>query len=51
MPGWRWVFIIEGVVPIFAGFATLFFLPNRPENAKWLPPEERDACRRLWAIF
>ncbi len=20
--GWRWVFIIEGVLPIFAGFAT-----------------------------
>jgi len=42
LPGWRWVFIIEGIAPILAGFVTIFFLPDRPEKAKWLPPEERD---------
>ena len=39
--GWRWVFILQGLVPILAGFATLFFLPDRPEKAAWLRPEER----------
>lgn len=42
MPGWRWVFILQGIAPVFAGFATIFFLPDRPEKAAWLPREERD---------
>jgi MFS transporter, ACS family, tartrate transporter len=41
LPGWRWIFIIQGIVPIFAGFATIFFLPDRPKKATWLAPEER----------
>jgi ACS family tartrate transporter-like MFS transporter len=42
LPGWRWIFIIQGLVPVLAGFVTLFFLPNRPENASWLQPEEKE---------
>jgi sugar phosphate permease len=42
LAGWRWIFILEGIVPVLAGFATLFFLPDRPAQAKWLLPEERD---------
>lgn len=42
LAGWRWVFLLEGVVPIFAGIATLFFLPNRPQDATWLPDDERN---------
>lgn len=41
IPGWRWIFILEGVAPILAGCATIFFLPDRPSKAPWLPPEER----------
>src|SRR5207248_1111366 len=41
MPGWRWVFILQGVVPIVAGVVTLFFLPDRPEKASWLPEDEK----------
>jgi ACS family tartrate transporter-like MFS transporter len=40
LPGWRWIFILEGIIPIFAGFVTLFFLPDRPEKARWLPADE-----------
>ena len=42
LPGWRWIFIIQGAVPILAGFLTLFFLPDRPEKARWLLPEEKE---------
>jgi ACS family tartrate transporter-like MFS transporter len=42
LPGWRWIFILEGVAPVLAGIATLFFLPNRPSAAKWLRPDERE---------
>jgi len=41
LPGWRWVYILQGAVPILAGFVTLFFLPNRPEQARWLPEDEK----------
>ncbi|MFQ3593721.1 MAG: MFS transporter, partial [Gemmataceae bacterium] len=41
LPGWRWIYILQGAVPILAGFVTLFFLPNRPEQAHWLPQDEK----------
>lgn len=42
LEGWRWIFIIEGIVPIIAGILTFAFLPDRPEKAEWLPADERD---------
>jgi MFS transporter, ACS family, tartrate transporter len=42
LQGWRWIFILEGVAPFLAGFATIFFLPDRPAKATWLSAEERD---------
>jgi ACS family tartrate transporter-like MFS transporter len=42
LDGWRWIFIVEGILPVLAGFVTLFFLPDRPARAAWLPPAERD---------
>lgn len=42
LDGWRWVFIIEGIIPVLAGFVTIFFLPNRPKDANWLPADERE---------
>lgn len=39
--GWRWLFIFEGMPAIFFGVVTIFFLTDRPEQAKWLPEEER----------
>ena len=41
LPGWRWIFLLQGIAPVLAGIATPFFLPDRPDKAKWLPPEER----------
>ncbi|HEX3998028.1 MAG TPA: MFS transporter [Pirellulales bacterium] len=40
--GWRWVFIVEGALPVLAGIATFFLLPNRPSEARWLNEEERN---------
>src|SRR5437867_4870031 len=42
MPGWRWLFIIEGVPAIFFGVLTLFYLSDRPSQAKWLLLDERE---------
>jgi MFS transporter, ACS family, tartrate transporter len=42
LSGWRWIFILEGIAPVLAGVATLFFLPDRPAAARWLRPDERE---------
>jgi hypothetical protein len=41
LKGWQWLFIIEAVPSlILAGFV-LFYLTDRPADARWLLPEER----------
>ena len=42
VPGWRWLFLLEGIPAVVLGIATLFVLPNRPHEVRWLPPNERD---------
>lgn len=42
LPGWRIMFLIEGLLPILFGLATLRFLTSRPEEAEWLSRGERD---------
>jgi len=44
--GWRWLFLLEGIPAILLGFVVLRVLPDRPETATWLPPEERDWLRQ-----
>jgi len=39
--GWQWVFLIEGIPSILAGFVTWFYLTDRPEQAHWLTAEQR----------
>jgi MFS family permease len=41
-PGWRWVFILEGIPSIILGVVTLFILTDRPQQAKWLPDDEKE---------
>ncbi len=38
---WQWLFIVEAVPSIIAGFVTMVFLQDSPEKAKWLNAEER----------
>jgi len=40
--GWRWLLLLEGLPAVLLGIVTLFFLTERPEEARWLPPEERE---------
>ena len=42
IPGWRWLFILEGIPAVLLGLTTLFFLTDWPREANWLPPDERD---------
>ncbi len=40
--GWRWLFLLEGGPAVVLGIATIFVLPDRPNEARWLQPRERD---------
>jgi MFS transporter, ACS family, tartrate transporter len=42
LKGWQWLFLIEGLPAVLLGIATLYFLTDRPEQATWLAPEERE---------
>lgn len=39
--GWKWMFLLEGLPTVILGFVVLRYLTDRPENASWLPPENR----------
>ncbi len=41
LPGWRWLFILEGTPAIVLGVVTLFYLTDWPAQARWLPDDER----------
>ncbi|KAF9890929.1 hypothetical protein FE257_005186 [Aspergillus nanangensis] len=43
--GWRWVFIIEGLLTCVVAIIWFFVLPGFPEEAKWLTEEEREFLR------
>ncbi|MFN0085918.1 MAG: MFS transporter [Blastocatellia bacterium] len=41
LPGWRWVYILEGIPAVLFGVITLFYLTDRPHQARWLPDDEK----------
>jgi MFS transporter, ACS family, tartrate transporter len=43
LDGWQWVFIAWGLPATILGVIVFFALTDRPREAKWLTPEERDA--------
>jgi ACS family tartrate transporter-like MFS transporter len=40
--GWQWMFIIEAIPALILGVVVLFYMTDRPEQAKWLSDEERN---------
>jgi ACS family tartrate transporter-like MFS transporter len=41
LAGWQWLFLLEGIPSIILGFVALYYLTDRPEQARWLTPAER----------
>lgn len=42
LPGWRWLFILQGLPAVALGIVTPFYLTDHPKDAGWLAPGERD---------
>lgn len=42
-PGWYWMFLIEGLLAILAGFWTFFYLDDDLTRARFLTDEEKNA--------
>ena len=40
--GWRWLLLLEGAPAIGCGIASWIYLTDRPSQAHWLEPQERD---------
>ncbi|CAH0016681.1 unnamed protein product [Clonostachys rhizophaga] len=49
LPGWRWLFILEGLASIVASIIIFFLMPDYPSNSKRFLKEEEMilACNRL----
>jgi ACS family tartrate transporter-like MFS transporter len=47
--GWQWLFLIEGLPAVVLGLIVLGVLTDRPEDARWLAPAERDWLARRMA--
>jgi ACS family tartrate transporter-like MFS transporter len=45
LAGWQWLFLVEGLPAILLGVIVLFYLDERPEEARWLSSVERDWLR------
>ncbi|MGH7224110.1 MAG: MFS transporter, partial [Gemmataceae bacterium] len=42
LKGWQWLFLLEGLPTVLLGVLALFYLTDRPEQASWLTPAQRD---------
>lgn len=49
MAGWQLMFAVEGLLASLVGVWAFFFLTDRPEEASWMPPAEREALGELLA--
>ena len=43
LQGWQWMFLVEGFMAVALGITAFWYLDNKPANARWLPPDEKQA--------
>ncbi len=40
--GWQWLFLVEGMPAVVLGVMAWWYLTDRPEQARWLRPDQRE---------
>ena len=46
--GWQWLFLVEGLPACVLGVMALIWLTDRPEQATWLPADDRPGSSGNW---
>ena len=46
---WQWLFALEGIPSMSVGVMVLYYLTDKPQDAKWLTPEERNRLDEIMA--
>jgi MFS transporter, ACS family, tartrate transporter len=41
LPGWQWLFVLEGLPAVLLGVVTWFWLPDTPRDVRWLDSSEQ----------
>jgi ACS family tartrate transporter-like MFS transporter len=41
LAGWKWMYLVEAVPTVLLGIVVLFYVTDRPADARWLSDEER----------
>jgi ACS family tartrate transporter-like MFS transporter len=49
MAGWQWVYVAWGIPAVVLGVIVWFMLTDKPAQAKWLAPDEREALEQSLA--
>jgi|SRR5271165_1316349 len=47
--GWQWMFLVEGGLASIVGVWAFFYLDDKPSDARWLPPAEKQALTAVLA--
>lgn len=48
LSGWRWLFILQGILTFILAIISVFVLPDEPSATWWLSEDERQlACSRI----
>ncbi|KAM0441316.1 hypothetical protein ACHAPT_000625 [Fusarium lateritium] len=42
LSGWRWLFILQGIITFILSIISAWILPDEPINTRWLSEEERE---------
>ncbi|KAF9874401.1 hypothetical protein CkaCkLH20_07964 [Colletotrichum karsti] len=50
LAGWRWLFIIQGILTFVISIASAFILPNEPLNTHWLSESEKTLAQSRVAV-
>lgn len=45
--GWQWMFLLEGLPAVALGVVTWFYLTDRPSEARWLTPAQKQAVAHI----